>query len=149
MSNKISKNRPANTNDITIDDGSRVYNIRNKRGELLGQFPFVPSDIGIIDRYKHTIQVFDELQASVTDKSDEAAITEMSEKMKKEIDYLFNADVSGTFFKITGPFSILGSGEFFVENVIKAVQGVIEHETGTRLEKTKSRASKYTERYHK
>ncbi len=149
MSNKTIKNRPVNSNRITIDDGSRVYDIVNKRGELLGQFPFVPSDIGIIDRYKHTIQVFDELQTSINDKSDETAITEMSEKMKKEIDYLFNADVSGTFFKITGPFSILGSGEFFVENVIRAVQGVIETETGTRLERTKSRASKYTERYHK
>ena len=149
MSNKTIKNRPVNSNRITIDDGSRVYDIVNKRGELLGQFPFVPSDIGIIDRYKHTIQVFDELQTSINEKSDETAITEMSEKMKKEIDYLFNADVSGTFFKITGPFSILGSGEFFVENVIRAVQGVIEAETGTRLERTKSRASKYTERYQK
>lgn len=149
MSNKTIKNRPVNSNRITIDDGSRVYDIVNKRGELLGQFPFVPSDIGIVDRYKHTIQVFDELQTSIGDKPEETAITEMSEKMKKEIDYLFNADVSGTFFKITGPFSILGSGEFFVENVIRAVQGVIEAETGTRLERTKSRASKYTERYHK
>lgn len=149
MSNKIIKNRPANTNDIVIDDGSRVYNIRNKRNEILGQFTFVPSDVGIIERYKHTIQVFDELQTSISDKSDETAIAEMSAKMKDEIDLLFNADVSGTFFKITGPFSILGSGEFFVENVIKAVQGVIETETGTRLERTKSRASKYTDKYNR
>lgn len=149
MSNKVIKNRPVNTNDIIIDDGSRVYNIKNKRGKVLGQFPFSPSDIGIVDRYKHTIQVFDELQNSISDKPEESAITEMSNKMKEEIDFLFNADVSGTFFKITGPFSILDSGEFFVENVIKAVQGVIEKETGTRLEKTKSRANKYTERYHK
>ena len=149
MSNKIIKNRLINSNDIVIDDGSRVYNIKNKRGKVLGQFPFSPSDIGIIDRYKHTIQVFDELQNSISDKSEEAAITEMSNKMKEEIDFLFNADVSGTFFKITGPFSILDSGEFFVENVIKAVQKVIEMETGTRLEKTKSRASKYTDKYNR
>ena len=32
-------------NVIQIDDGSKVYDITNMRGELLGQFKFIPSDL--------------------------------------------------------------------------------------------------------
>ena len=153
MSNKTIKNRPANTNDIIIDDGSRVYNIKNKRGEFLGKFVFIPSDMSIIDRYQHAVSTFDSLQEKLRNEPGDADIIklkkECEEDIKKEIDYMFGADASGTFFTITTPFTPLDSGEFFVESVLNAVRLIIEKETGKRLEKAKSRASKYTERYHK
>mgnify|MGYP005793436881 CR=1 FL=1 len=39
-------------NVIKIDDGSEVFDIVNKRGELLGQFTFIPSDFDIVKRYE-------------------------------------------------------------------------------------------------
>lgn len=150
MSNKLIKNNQQNSNDITINDGSRVYNIKNQRGELLGKFTFNPSDVdGMIERYDHAVSTFQELQDSIGADADGKNISEVSGKMKDEIDYLFNADVSGTFFKFASPFSILESGEFYVENIIKSIQAVIEKETGRRMERVKSRASKYTQKYHK
>ena len=153
MSNKTIKNRPGNTNDIIIDDGSRVYNIRNKRGETLGKFVFIPSDMNIMDRYQHAIETFNKLQEKISNEPENSDIikikNECEEEIKKEIDYLFRADASGTFFTITTPFTPLESGEFFVESVLNSVKLIIEKETGKRLEKAKSRANKYTERYYK
>lgn len=153
MSNKLIKTNQANSNDIIIDDGSRVYNIRNKRRELLGQFTFVPSDMGIIERYEHTIDVFENLQEKLKNSETDTDIIQIKKEaeteIKKEIDYLFNSDVSGSFFKDKSPFTPLESGEFYVENVINAVKAIIESETGKRLGKAKSRANKYTQKYHK
>lgn len=150
MSNKLVKNNQQNSNDIFVNDGSRIYNVKNQRGELMGKFTFNPADVdGIIERYSHAVTVFQELQDSIGTDSNSDKIMEVSTKMKKEIDYLFNADVSGTFFKSTGPFAILESGQFYVENIIRSIQAVIEKETGKRLEKAKSRVNKYTQKYHK
>lgn len=151
MSNKLIKGPQQNSNDIVINDGSRVYNIKNQRGEMMGKFSFVPSDIGVSDRYKHAVKVFEELQSQLentTDMSDKT-MAEIKKKMVDEIDYAFDANVSESFFKITGPFTLLSNGDFFVVNIFEALRSVIEKETGVRLEKAKSRASKYTQKYHK
>lgn len=150
MSNKLINKPLQNSNDIFVNDGSRVYNIKNQRGELLGKFTFNPSEVdGIIMRYDHAAAIFKELQDSIGADADGKKLAEVGERMKDEIDYLFNADVSGTFFKFASPFSILESGEFYVENIIKSIQAVIEKETGRRMERVKSRASKYTQKYGK
>lgn len=154
MSNKVIKDRQQNSNDIIIDDGSRVYNIRNKRGEKLGEFAFIPSDTtGIMERYEHAVNTFDSLQERANSEKDTADVrkltSEYEEEIKKEIDYLFDANVSGAFFAVTSPFTPLETGEFFVENVLNAVRGIIEKETNRRLSKVKNRASKYTQKYHR
>ena len=58
MSNKFVKNN-IHGNDIIIDDGSKSYNIKNKRGQILGKFTFRPSDTNIIDRYKEVVKFYD------------------------------------------------------------------------------------------
>ena len=49
-------------NVIKIDDGSEVFDIVNKRGELLGQFTFIPSDFDIVKRYEKTLADFEAMQ---------------------------------------------------------------------------------------
>lgn len=153
MSNKLVKDVKPTGNKIRIDDGSKVYDIENQRGETLGQFVFTPSDMGIVERYDHTIKVFENLQERLNgNESDTDGLQikkEVEAEIKEEIDYLFASDVSGSFFKTISPFTPLESGEFYVENIIYAVKSVVEAETGKRLGKAKSRASKYTQKYHK
>ena len=154
MSNKLIKNRQQqNSNDIVIDDGSRVYNIRNQRKELIGRFVFTPSDMGIADRYEHTIEVFNSMQERLGKVESNANVLrlkkEVEEELKKEIDYLYNADVSESFFKTISPITPLENGELYVENIINAVSDIVEKETGRRLSKVNNRASKYTQKYHK
>lgn len=153
MSNGLVKDIKPVGNKIKIDDGSKVYDIENMRGEIIGQFTFIPSDMGVVERYNHTIGVFENLQVKLNGKENDSDLIKVKEEaeteIKKEIDYLFNADVSGSFFKGKSPFTPVDSGEFYVENVINAVKSVIELETGKRLGKAKTRADKYTQKYHK
>ena len=151
MSNKLASNNQQNSNDIVINDGSRVYNIKNQRGEILDTFTFTPADVGLVGRYEQAAKMFEELQAQLESKegSDKDKIVEAERKMKEAVDFMFNTNVSGKFFNTTGPFAILSNGEFYVANIIDAIRAVIEKETGTRLQRAESRVSKYTKKYHK
>ena len=143
MSNKLAKPQ---TNDIIIDDGSKVYNIKNKQGKMLGRFEFRPSDTNIVRRYEEVVDFFNNF--SVPENTDQAIKTaekEMTEKMS----YLIGADAEEAFFTIMGPFSALASGELFVENVLGAIAKVIEKELSVRTKKVQRRMNKYVAKYHK
>lgn len=143
MSNKLSKQQ---TNDIIIDDGSKVYNIKNKQGKILGRFEFRPSDTNIVHRYDEVVDFFNNF--TLPDNADEVyklAEKEMTEKMS----YLIGGDAGEAFFSIMGPFSALASGELFVENVLGAISKVIEREMSVRTQKVQRRMNKYVSKYQK
>ena len=143
MSNKLAKPQ---TNDIIIDDGSKVYNIKNKRGEILGKFTFRPSDTNIVNRYEEVAEFFNSFKMpKETDQAIKVAEKEMTEKMS----YLIGGDAGEAFFSIMGPFSALASGELFVENVLGAVANVIERELSVRTKRVQRRMNKYVAKYHK
>lgn len=137
------------SNIIQIDDGSEVFDIVNKRGEKLGQFVFIPSDFDLVKRYEETVKAFETMQEELKTKDDAGLdfIRELDERMGKQVDYLFNAPVSESFFSITSPFTILNSGQFFVESVINAIRGIIEEKRNVKLEAVKSQIEKYTAKY--
>lgn len=143
MSNKLAKPQ---TNDIIIDDGSKVYNIKNKRGKILGKFTFCPSDTNIVNRYEEVIEFFNSFKIPEdTEQAIKVAEKEMTEKMS----YLIGGDAGESFFSIMGPFSALASGELFVENVLNSVANVIERELSIRTKKVQHRMNKYVAKYRK
>lgn len=143
MSNKLVKPQ---TNDIIIDDGSKVYNIKNRQGKLLGKFEFRPSDTNIVKRYEEVVDFFNSFSLPEdTDQAMQTAEKEMTDKMS----YLTGGDAGDAFFSIMGPFSALATGELFVENVLKAISKVIEKELSVRTQKVQRRMNKYVAKYHK
>lgn len=143
MSNKLAKPQ---TNDIIIDDGSKVYNIKNKNGKLLGKFEFRPSDTNIVKRYEEVVDFFNNFTVPEdTEQAMQTAEKEMTEKMS----YLIGGDAGDAFFSIMGPFSALASGELFVENVLGAIAKVIEKEMDVRTKRVQRRMNKYVAKYHK
>lgn len=143
MSNKLVK--PQN-NDIIIDDGSKVYNIKNKQGKMLGRFEFRPSDTNIVNRYDEVVDYFNNFTIpEKTDQALRAAEKEITEKMS----YLIGGNAEDAFFSIMGPFSALASGELFVENVLGAISKVIEKEMDVRTKRVQRRMNKYVAKYHK
>ena len=56
------------SNVIKIDDGSEVFDIVNTRGELLGQFTFIPSDFDLVKRYEETVKAFEEMENEIQTK---------------------------------------------------------------------------------
>lgn len=143
MSDKYIKNQ---SNDIVIDDGSKVYNIKNKQGKMLGRFEFRPSDTNIVKRYEEVVDFFNSFKLpGDTNESMETAEKELKEKMS----YLIGADADESFFSIMGPFSALASGELFIENVLGAIANVIEREMSVRTKRVQRRMNKYVAKYHK
>lgn len=143
MSNKLAKPQ---SNDIVIDDGSKVYNIKNKQGKMLGRFEFRPSDTNIVKRYEEVVDFFNNFTVPEdTDRAIQTAEKEMTEKMS----YLIGGDAGEAFFTIMGPFSALASGELFIENVLNAIAKVIEKELSVRTKKVQRRMNKYVAKYHK
>lgn len=143
MSNKLAKPQ---SNDIVIDDGSKVYNIKNKQGKMLGRFEFRPSDTNIVKRYEEVAEFFNNFTVPEdTEQTIQAAEKEMTEKMS----YLIGGDSEEAFFSIMGPFSALASGELFIENVLNAIAKVIEKEMSVRTKKVQRRMNKYVAKYHK
>ncbi len=143
MSNKLAKPQ---TNDIIIDDGSKVYDIKNKRGEILGKFTFRPSDTNIVNRYEEVVDFFNSFK--IPEDTDQA-IKVAEKEMKDKMSYLIGGDAGEAFFSIMGPFSALASGELFVENVLGAVANVIERELSVRTKRVQRRMNKYVAKYHK
>lgn len=143
MSNKLAKPQ---TNDIIIDDGSKVYNIKNKQGKMLGRFEFRPSDTNIVKRYEEVVDFFNNF--TVPEDTDQAIQTAEKEMMDK-MSYLIGGDAGEAFFTIMGPFSALASGELFIENVLSAIAKVIEKELSVRIKKVQRRMNKYVAKYHK
>lgn len=143
MSNKLAKPQ---TNDIIIDDGSKVYNIKNKQGKMLGRFEFRPSDTNIVKRYEEVVEFFNNF--SVPENTDEA-MQVAEKKMTEKMSYLIGGNAEDAFFSIMGPFSALASGELFVENVLGAIAKVIEKEMDVRTKRVQRRMNKYVAKYHK
>lgn len=145
MSNKLAKPQQQN-NVIVVDDGSKAYDIVNKRGKKLGVFEFRPSDTNIVKRYEEVVNFFNNFQVPEdTEQAIQAAEKELTDKMS----YLIGGDAEEAFFSIMGPFSALASGELFVENVLGAISKVIEKEMSVRTKQVQRRMNKYVAKYRK
>lgn len=135
---------------IVVDRGLEEYTIEDKNGTILGKFEMNPADVEMIKRYEHVADAVGHIADDVDESKDIVDIlAEMEEKLGKEIDYLFNAKVSQSFFSITSPFTVLANGEFYIENVLNAIGSLIEAETGKRFNKVQTKIKKYTSKYHK
>lgn len=150
MSNKLVKSN-VQGNNIIIDDGTKTYNIKNKRGQMLGKFTFRPSDTNIIDRYEEVAKFYESYQMPEKTGDSEKDIENIRKAEKDIVDqisYLVDADAKESFFGILGAFTVLESGELFVENVLSSIATVIEREMNVRTQKVKKRMNKYVAKYH-
>lgn len=136
--------------EYTLDDGVRSYDIKNKSGKKLCTFYFNPSDTSVVTRYKEVAKNLDKMGDlfKASTKSNEEVAVEAENYIKEQYDYLFNADVSGSFFSIMGALSVLPNGKLFSEHVMEVIAKIVEEETGQRLEKINIRINKYTKKYH-
>ena len=133
--------------ELRIDAGFlTVPIVDDKDNKILGEIKFNPNDLDIAKRYKHVVE---ELEAiTVPDNSDDNTLFEISENVKRQIDYLLGCKVSDDIFSICNPFTLTSNGDFFVENVISGIAGIIEQVTNQRLEKKKAKIKKATQKYH-
>lgn len=139
---------------IILNDGAKTYDIVDTRGEKLGEITLNVNDNRLPERFEKTEKdirnAIGFIKVELGKGKDPMEVLKKSEKKVMDaMNYLFDKDISSTFFSITSPFTLLPDGQFFVENVINAVQTLIAKENKTRIETLKERTKKYTEKYNK
>ena len=135
---------------IVVNNGVKQYEVVDTFGNSLGIFMFNPADTNIVRRYDEIKKYLEEMAQKDYDE-DLETIFKIEDEIKEKIDYLFGADVSGTFFATTGPLAIIETGEPFVWSVINSLEQVIEAEMNVRIEKIKQmdeQIKKHTDKYN-
>ena len=141
---------------IIIDDGFKTYELVNKDKKVLGVIAFNPSDVNITQRYKKVVEDLEKMDIAVkiereTGDATEDIIKAIDHEDKfvyEKMDYLMNAPVAETLFSIMGPYSLMASGQYFIEYIMEVIGNIIYEETGARVKKMSKRIQKHTKKYH-
>lgn len=134
------------TMKLAIDTGSVLIEIDDK-GEIIGKFRFNPNDPDIVKRYEKVADALNGI--TVPDDAEMDDIFKITDELKEQIDYLLNYKASEELFSKCNPMTLTASGDFYIENVIDGIAGLIEKTTDTRLKKKKAKIQKATAKYHK
>lgn len=132
------------TMKLSVDTGSVLINIDDK-GESIGQFRFNPSDMDILRRYESVEKAFEEMTFPEDGGAED--LLKVSDEIKKQFDFLLNYNVSNEIFAKCNPLSMTASGDFYFENVLDGIAGLIEKATNQRVEKRTKKVQKATEKY--
>lgn len=135
-------------NTITINDGLKTYEIKNQKGELLGEITFNPMDENIIERYNDGLKKLEAKEKEFKQKKEQTIEDVIAEDnfIKQTIDEIFNASVSEKFFSIMGVRSVV-SGKFYFEFVIEVLGRIIKEEGNKQKLAMQKRIEKYGKRY--
>lgn len=129
---------------LDTDTGSTMVEIRDK-GEPIGQFRFNPNDPDIIKRCEHVVEALDKL--TVPEDSNEEAVFAISDEIKKHFDYLLNYNVSEEIFCKCNPLTLTKNGDFYCEDVLNKIIGIIEKVSDQRLKKKEAKVKKAVAKY--
>lgn len=136
---------PQEVMTLSVDTGSVLINIEDK-GEVIGQFQFNPTDVDIAKRYEKVVDALSAIK--IPDDAGMEDLFRVSDEIKKQMDYLLNYNVSDGIFAKCNPFSLTAGGDFYFENVLEGIAGLIERTTKQRIEKKYKKIKKATSKYH-
>lgn len=131
---------------LDVDTGAVEVEIRDK-GETIGTFKFNPNDADIIKRYEHMVEALQKLE--IPEDVGEETIFMVSDEIKKQMDYLLNYNVADSIFSKCNPLTLTTSGDFYCEDVLEKIAGIIEKVTKQRIDKKKAKIKKATVKYGK
>lgn len=148
----------SNMENLSFDEGLKSYKINGDPNRILR---FNPGDVNILTRYKEVVNNLNEIANELPDakiKPDGTAednaeivgaqLTAFNEALKKQINYLFNADVYDVLFAGQSPLCRVGTGrKLLCEEIIEKLGRLIGDECGEIVDNVNLRVSKYTAEY--
>ncbi len=148
----------SNMENLSFDEGLKSYKINGDPNRILR---FNPGDVNILTRYKEVVNNLNEIANELPDakiKPDGTAednaeivgaqLTAFNETLKKQINYLFNADVYDVLFAGQSPLCRVGTGrKLLCEEIIEKLGRLIGDECGETVDNVNLRVSKYTAEY--
>lgn len=156
--------KPEKIQEIEIDTGLIKFNLRDKTTqELYGTIEFNPTDFNILKRFDEARETIINAQKDFetddvelksdgtpteTSKDIIKAVDKLNDLICKQIDYIFDNDISKVVFGNKSPLALI-KGNLFFENFMNAVQPIIEREINNQMVETEKKTSKYTSKYNK
>ncbi|MGN0363699.1 MAG: hypothetical protein ACI4ET_12750 [Bilifractor sp.] len=142
-------------NIITVDDGTRKYEIQNKFGRKICDVFIRPGDLSILNRYEEVIKALPEIveplktisiksDGTAEDDAEWNAIRTAQAELEKQLNFLFDMDEAQDIFKNRNPFSSV-QGRFFCEIVIDAIGNIITQVVKEETDNMKARTKAYTD----
>lgn len=149
-------NENNNTTILTIDDGSKRYELKNQFGQLIGEFIIRPGDIGIFSRFQQMQDEIEEIgkpledidigadgnAENVNDAKAVAVLDEAKDKLFAVVNKLFACEIADRLFGSMHPFSPV-NGRFYFEHVLEVIGKVIDSEFGAEATRMNARVQKY------
>ena len=136
---------------LTLNTGVKNYEIEDENGNIPGTISIYPRDFNIGKRAKESqkkiAEYIDAAEQIATESEDDAIdqITEIDNKIKDQLDYMFNSKVSETVFKGLHCLDVVAdSGTYFIESFLDMIIPVINAELDRAAETSKRNVSKYT-----
>ena len=141
---------------IKINTGVKRYEIEDENGELLGVISINVSDFNIIDRIaqseKKIMQIASGVQEKVknmqTIEEKGKAMADADAEIKKELDYMFDSNVSEIVFGNKSCLSVCG-GQLLITNFIEGIIPVIKHDLLAVRKEAENRMAVYLKEYEK
>lgn len=130
-------------NNLSFDVGYKEYSINGDESRILR---ISTSDMNIITRMdkaeKELQKIADKCKSTTADNAIEA-LSYLDNEVRKQINYVFDGDVSDIIFGNTNCISLAGGKPIF-ENFLEAVLPVIKEDIFTEQKKIERKISKYT-----
>ena len=139
----------AETMTLKVDTGAVLIQVENEHGETMGQFEFNPVDSNLLKRYDNAVDFFNSISfaSNLTEEQKFEEVNKLSDEIGKQFDYLLGYKVSEELFSGCGPLTIIKNGDFFFENVLEGIGGIIEKATQQRLNKKLEKIRNATAKY--
>ena len=136
---------------LRVETGAVTVDVEDERGEKLGSFDFNPSDSNILKRYGAVVDFFNGVTVDETQDEEQQLqqMNRLADDIAGQFDYLLGYEVSEGIFGRCGPLTVTKSGDFFFEQVLTGIGGLIEQVTKKRLDKKLAKIRKATAKYTK
>ena len=137
---------------LQINTGAKSYEIEDENGKLLGVITIYPNDFNLGKRAKDaeknilTLLEKAELIANDESRSNEDIANDIYDldcKIKEQLDYMFNSNVSETVFKGLNCLN-LNKGKYFAERFLEMIVPVITKELEASAKASSNRIDKYS-----
>lgn len=136
------------TKRIVVNTGLVSYELVNEKEEYIGTLEFVPSAVGIYERYKEVVNFFKNHTFSERE-SDEDNSEEMiafDKEIKKQFDYLLDTSSDALFAKCT-PTTVIARNKFFFEQALEVIGTILDETHKERMEIKKKKVAKAVSKY--
>lgn len=130
---------------LNVDTGSVIIDVEDK-GEKIGEFRFNPADIDIVKRYENVVEYLNSVNFDKEATAED--VMKFTDELKEKFNYLLNYNVAEGLFSKCNPLTPLANGDFYCENVLEGIAGLVETEMGSRIEKKKAKIRRATAKYH-